>query len=109
MLNTKNGKSCTGSCCNWSARCGDNHSCSTARRRRRRETTMHTKEDPEQNRITKPRGVAELPRDPADASRGSSQPSGLTSPESLSTLELMRAITNDVERLVKTQIALAKA
>jgi len=70
---------------------------------------MHTKEDPEQTRVTRPRGVADLPPEGADESREANPPSGPASPESLSTLDLMKAITHDVERLVKTQIALAKA
>jgi hypothetical protein len=53
--------------------------------------------------------VAELPPEAEDVSREANQVPGSASPESLSTFELMRAITNDVERLVKTQIALAKA
>ena len=49
-----------------------------------------------------PVAVAARPREVGEVKAG-------ISPESLSTIELMKAITSDVERLVKAQIALAKA
>jgi hypothetical protein len=64
-------------------------------------SVMESKGNPQQKAIP---AAAKLPM-PREAAELKAGPT----PESLSTVELMKAITADVERLVKAQIALAKA